>query len=520
MENIISSSTINRKKAEQEKYGKENLNNYVHSGSSFMEFTKQRQKLGIDKTETIDSKNGIYYLQKKHNMFKDPENLLNQAERNKNQEEGLADIYTKNYMKEFNNKTEKDIEMVSNNLNSSVGVLEDIYENTKRTNGWNEYGKTLENSVKLASDGENISITTIDNNSRKKEGKEETESILPQGVTICGGYIKHSDKKEEFIEHQEKQERPSYDVNSYVKNTTTYKKEQEDDVNSKMYTEYLYKNSYKSYNRENEIKDLQIGIAKEEKKTIDSSKNSTVINNANNDNNSTTANTTNNNITSSVEEYINTIKEKIKDEKNEESNYRDTSHDKEEKKEEKKPRFVHKASWYSVEEDDEEELEKKVERNLEINNRENMEEKEVYLTKEGYEKLEEELKILKTEERDNIEERIKIAKSYGDLSENSEYDEARSAQAANENKIAEIEQMLKKAKIIDEKDIDTTTVQVGNTVYITNIANNKEQKYTIVGTAEANVLQGKISNESPIAKSLLRSKGWRSNTSRSTSRNC
>ena len=515
MENIISSSTINKKKAEQEKYGKENLNNYVHSGSSFMEFTKQRQKLGIDKTETIDSKNGIDYLQKKHNMFKDPENLLNQAERNKNQEEGLADIYTKNYMKEFNDKTEKDTEIVSNNFNSSVGVLEDIYENTKRTNGWNEYGKTLENSVKLASDGENISITTIDNNPRKKEGKEETESILPQGVTICGGYIKHSDKKEEFIEHQEKQERPSYDVNSYVKNTTTYKREQDDDVNSKMYTEYLYKNSYKSYNREDEIIDLKIGIEKEENKTIESSKNSTVINNANNDNNNST-NTTNNNITSSVEEYINTIKEKIKDtEKNEESNYRDTSCD----KEEKKPRFVHKASWYSVEEDDEEELEKKVERNLEINNRENMEEKEVYLTKEGYEKLEEELKILKTEERDNIEERIKIAKSYGDLSENSEYDEARSAQAANENKIAEIEQMLKKAKIIDEKDIDTTTVQVGNTVYITNIANNKEQKYTIVGTAEANVLQGKISNESPIAKSLLRSKGWRSNTSRSTSRN-
>ena len=521
MENIISGSRTNKSDLEREKYAKDNLNNYVHSGSSFMEFTKQRKNLGIDKTETIDSKNGIDYLQKKHNIFKNPENLLNQAERNKNQEEGLADIYTKNYMKEFNDKTEKDTEIVSNNLNSSVGVLEDIYENTKKTNGWNEYGKTLENSVKLASDGENISITTIDNNPRKKEGKEETESILPQGVTICGGYIKHSDKKEEFIEHQEKQERPSYDVNSYVKNTITYKKEQEDDVNSKMYTEYLYKNSYKSYNREDEIKDLQIGIAKEENKTMDSSKNSTVINNANNDNNSANTNTTNNNISSSVEEYINTIKEKIKDtEKNEESNYRDTSHDKEEKNKEKKPRFVHKASWYSVEEDDEEELEKKVERNLEINNRENMEEKEVYLTKEGYEKLEEELKILKTEERDNIEERIKIAKSYGDLSENSEYDEARSAQAANENKIAEIEQMLKKAKIIDEKDIDTTTVQVGNTVYITNIANNKEQKYTIVGTAEANVLQGKISNESPIAKSLLRSKGRRSNTSRSTSRNC
>ena len=458
MENIISGSKINKSDLEREKYAKDNLNNYVHSGSSFMEFTKQRKNLGIDKTETIDSKNGIDYLQKKHNIFKNPENLLNQAERNKNQEEGLADIYTKNYMKEFNNKVEND-------LNSSVGVLEEIYESKKRTNGWNDYGKTLENSVKLASDGENITITTIDGISVKKEEKEP-ESILPKGVVISGGYIKHSAKKEEFVEHEEK---VTYDVNSYVQNTQIHKKEQDEDVNSKMYREYLYKNSYKSYHRENEIEDLKFDKIREE----------------------------------NVQEEQTNIKE------NEE----------EEKKEEKKPKFVHKASWYSVEEDDEEELDKKVERNLEINNRENMEEKEVYLTKEGYEKLEEELKILKTEERDNIEERIKIAKSYGDLSENSEYDEARSAQAANENKIAEIEQMLKKAKIIDEKDIDTTTVQVGNTVYITNVENNKEQKYTIVGTAEASVLQGKISNESPIAKSLLRSKSGRSNTSRSTSRN-
>ena len=90
MEDIISSSRINKEKQEQEKYGKDNLNSYVHSGSSFMEFTKQRKNLGIDKTETIDSKNGIDYLQKKHNIFKDPENLLNQIERNKNQEEGLS----------------------------------------------------------------------------------------------------------------------------------------------------------------------------------------------------------------------------------------------------------------------------------------------------------------------------------------------------------------------------------------------------------------------------------------------
>ena len=498
MEDIISSSRINKEKQEQEKYGKDNLNSYVHSGSSFMEFTKQRKNLGIDKTETIDSKNGIDYLQKKHNIFKDPENLLNQIERNKNQEEGLSDIYTKSYMREFNNNKNEDNNMVSNDLNSSIGILEDIYENKRRTNGWNEYGKSLENNVKLASDGGNISITTIEKNSRKKEEKDETESVLPQGVTICGGYIKHSEKKEEYREPQE--ETHNYDVNSYVKNTTTQKKEQNDDVNSEMYREYLYKNSYKSYNRENEIKD---------NKTIDSS--NILKNNINNVNNSTVTDNSNISTNKGIIEEI----EKLKLE----NNYRDTSHDKEEKSKEKKPRFVHKKSWYSVEEDDEEEeLEKKVERNLEINNKGNMEEKEVYLTKEGYERLEEELKKLKTEERDNIEERIKIAKSYGDLSENSEYDEARSAQAANENRIVEIEQMLKKAKIIDEKDIDTTTVQVGNTVYITNIANNKEQKYTIVGTAEANVLQGKISNESPIAKSLLRSKGGRSNTSRSTSR--
>ena len=518
MEDIISSSRINKEKQEQEKYGKDNLNSYVHSGSSFMEFTKQRKNLGIDKTETIDSKNGIDYLQKKHNIFKDPENLLNQIERNKNQEEGLSDIYTKSYMREFNNNKTEDNNMVSNDLNSSIGILEDIYENKRKTNGWNEYGKSLENNVKLASDGGNISITTIEKNSRKKEEKDETESVLPQGVTICGGYIKHSEKKEEYREPQE--ETHNYDVNSYVKNTTIQKKEQNDDVNSEMYREYLYKNSYKSYNRENEIKDLKIGMENTEKKdnkTIDSSNilknNINNVSNTNNVNNSTVTDNSNISTNKGIIEEI----EKLKLE----NNYRDTSHDKEEKEKskEKKPRFVHKKSWYSVEEDDdEEELEKKVERNLEINNKGNMEEKEVYLTKEGYERLEEELKKLKTEERDNIEERIKIAKSYGDLSENSEYDEARSAQAANENRIVEIEQMLKKAKIIDEKDIDTITVQVGNTVYITNIANNKEQKYTIVGTAEANVLQGKISNESPIAKSLLRSKGGRSNTSRSTSR--
>ena len=326
-----------------------------------------------------------------------------------------------------------------------------------------------------------------------------------------------------------------------------------------MYTDYLYKNSYKSYNIDYVREDDDIIL---ESKNVEESLNGDIdkeekIENKNYNNNT---NSYNNSINFSVksnqngESYRNVISDEKKEmeEKIDKiiSSYRgnmnnpkeinvenavniaiekttEINREKDEKKEVKKTKFVHKNSWYSVEEDDseeennnedvqEKELEK--ERDLEINNREIMEEKEVYLTKEGYEKLEEELKILKTEERDNIEERIKVAKSFGDLSENSEYDEARSAQAANENKILEIEQMLKKAKIIDKKDIDTTTVQVGNTVYITNIANNKEQKYTIVGTAEANVLQGKISNESPIAKSLLRSKSWRCSSSRSTCR--
>ena len=94
------------------------------------------------------------------------------------------------------------------------------------------------------------------------------------------------------------------------------------------------------------------------------------------------------------------------------------------------------------------------------------EEKEILLTQEGYDKLEQELDTLKTEKRAEISERIKIALGFGDLSENSEYDEAKNAQAANETKIAELENKLRYAKIIDESEIDTKTVQVGNTVKV------------------------------------------------------
>ena len=135
-----------------------------------------------------------------------------------------------------------------------------------------------------------------------------------------------------------------------------------------------------------------------------------------------------------------------------------------------------------------------------------MEEKEVLLTQEGYDNLEKELEYLKTEKRTEISERIKVALGFGDLSENSEYDEAKNAQAANEIKIAELENKLRYARIIDESEIDTKTVQVGNKVKVLDIEYNEELEYTIVGSTEVDLSQNKISNESPIGAALLGAK--------------
>ena len=135
-----------------------------------------------------------------------------------------------------------------------------------------------------------------------------------------------------------------------------------------------------------------------------------------------------------------------------------------------------------------------------------MEEKEVILTQEGYANLEKELEYLKTEKRVEIAERIKVALGFGDLSENSEYDEAKNAQAENEVKIAELENKLRYAKVIDEKDIDTKTVQIGNTVKLHDIEFDEEVEYTIVGSTEVNLAENKISNESPIGRALLGAK--------------
>lgn len=135
-----------------------------------------------------------------------------------------------------------------------------------------------------------------------------------------------------------------------------------------------------------------------------------------------------------------------------------------------------------------------------------MEEKEILLTQEGYDKLEKEVEFLKTTKRTEISERIKVALGFGDLSENSEYDEAKNAQADNEIKIVEMENKLRYAKIIDESEIDTKRVQVGNKVKILDIEFDEELEYTIVGSTEVDLAQNKISNESPIGKALLGAK--------------
>ena len=135
-----------------------------------------------------------------------------------------------------------------------------------------------------------------------------------------------------------------------------------------------------------------------------------------------------------------------------------------------------------------------------------MGEKEILLTQEGYDNLEKELDYLKTEERAAIAERIRVALGFGDLSENSEYDEAKNAQAANENKIADLENKIRRAKIIDESEIDTKTVQIGNKVKIKDLEFDEDVEYTIVGSTEVDLANNKISNESPIGAALLGAK--------------
>ncbi|SHI51402.1 transcription elongation factor GreA [Thermoclostridium caenicola] len=132
-----------------------------------------------------------------------------------------------------------------------------------------------------------------------------------------------------------------------------------------------------------------------------------------------------------------------------------------------------------------------------------MEQKEVLLTYEGLKKLEEELEYLKGEKRKEIAERIKAALTFGDISENSEYDEAKNEQAQNEARIVQLETMLKRATIIDEDEVDTQMVNLGTYVRIREQKSKDEFEYHIVGSAEADPASFKISNESPVGRALM-----------------
>ena len=129
--------------------------------------------------------------------------------------------------------------------------------------------------------------------------------------------------------------------------------------------------------------------------------------------------------------------------------------------------------------------------------------KKNYLSREGFEKLEAELKDLKLRGRKEIAQEIAEARSKGDLSENAEYDAAKEAQGYLEKRIAELENTLALATIIDERNIDTTKAYVLSTVTIRNLKANREMKYTLVSKDEADFKLGKISVDSPIGKALL-----------------
>lgn len=132
-----------------------------------------------------------------------------------------------------------------------------------------------------------------------------------------------------------------------------------------------------------------------------------------------------------------------------------------------------------------------------------MAEKVYPMTAEGKKQLQDELKNLKLVKRPEVIKRIKVARSFGDLSENSEYDSAKDEQSAVESRILQIEQMLKYAQVIDADSVDPNEVSIGKTVTYTEEGTEDPETYTIVGSDESDPLKGKISNDSPIAQALL-----------------
>ena len=128
--------------------------------------------------------------------------------------------------------------------------------------------------------------------------------------------------------------------------------------------------------------------------------------------------------------------------------------------------------------------------------------KQLY-TPEGFKELQDELNYLKTVKREEIKEAIAVAKSFGDLSENSEYDEARTEQAKTEARITELQFLVENAVVVDESKVDTSIISLGSTVVLYDVEDEEEINYSIVGSNETNPLEGKISDQSPIGKALM-----------------
>ncbi|WP_379136976.1 transcription elongation factor GreA [Paenibacillus sp. sgz500958] len=132
-----------------------------------------------------------------------------------------------------------------------------------------------------------------------------------------------------------------------------------------------------------------------------------------------------------------------------------------------------------------------------------MSDKEVILTSDGLKRLEEELETLKSVKRREVAERIKVAIGYGDISENSEYEDAKNEQAFIEGRVITLEKMLRNARIINSNEIVTDVVSIGVTVIVEDMEYGDTMEYTIVGTAESDPLNNKISNESPVGKAII-----------------
>jgi len=134
--------------------------------------------------------------------------------------------------------------------------------------------------------------------------------------------------------------------------------------------------------------------------------------------------------------------------------------------------------------------------------------KDVLLTPEGFEKLKEEIAYLTTDKRREVAERIKHAREFGDISENSEYDDAKNEQAMVEQKIHQLEERLTRARLIEKEDVPKGVVAVGTKVRLRDLDAKKTVEYEIVGSAEANPAENKLSNESPVGKAIIgRKKG-------------